>query len=440
MGMVQIRTLRILLAAVCLNPAIPCFARAENHSEELYWQAVEAKEIAAAVHQAVPPADLKESLLSHTRDADRSYAKQMLLHWKQNSTLNVQSEFNHLILRSKDGREILRVAPVGTSVDQFQINGMKWTVPQNGSVAESLKRVLAERKTGASLFDLITPRAFADEPLPGQAIAFLYATVNQRREELRKAENQKRKDLMATPEQQLRTWRPEPYLVRSEGSVPDRLWDQVVGNPVKLRCSADSASGHIKLAGESVAFTVFASDSSTIFTSAETGKSFKVFSSGSPTLTKEQTPQTDLHFFACADAMCTKTVGAEKKTLSAFLDVKDVEAVDIATTFRPRDGDTTIYPIDRRCETKADCLLLEIRDLKKLSARDQEWALKYRDEANVAIMKQESDNNQMIRAILPLGECCQSASCRRSVLAQGIDLAPDGSATSATNHPKATVH
>jgi hypothetical protein len=434
--MLKIRVLitTLLIAGCILFCAQP--TRAENRPEELYWQAIEAQNIAAMMRTEIPSTEIKDSLLSHTRVADKSFAKSLLTHWKLNSAQNIQAEFNQLVLRNHNGHEIFRMTPIGAATDKFSVNGKTWFVPEHGSVSESLKAVLAIAKTGASLFDLIVPRAYADLFQPDLSAAYLYGTSIERREDLRA--NSK---YAMTPEQKLRTWRPEPYLIRSEGSVGDRLWEHFAGKPVTVRCSADTATGHVRLAGENLSFSASAHDDSVVLTSAESGKSFKVSRSGVTSVPSGKEIPTDLKFFACRDVACTTTVGSDKHSLTAFFDIKEETAVDIATTFRPRDGDTFVYPIERRCENRADCPLLVIRNFEKLSAEDRARASKLRDEANLAIVKQESENNQVIRSVMPLGECCQSESCRKSVITQGINLEP-AAATSGGNasHPKNVVH
>ncbi len=129
-----------------------------------------------------------------------------------------------------------------------------------------------------------------------------------------------------------------------------------------------------------------------------------------------------LRYASCANALCDETSGVAKTSIKSFLKLPDPEDVDVANTFRPRDSHDGKYPIEFACDGESDCDRMEIEGLEKMSQRDKEWAIKYRDRANASLLKANADTAQIIRSLEPLASCCQEFACSQAVALNKINL------------------
>ncbi len=382
----------LVLIALCFT-SLTLTQKADAASDaNALWQAVEAKELAQEMGAVAPSQGFKTALLDRARGEDREYVKGMIIGWKKNKAAEVRTEFNILILRDASGLEALRMSPVQNEPGKFLINGITWTLPHNGSISQSLKSALAKksaaRNSESLLFSLISFGEFvhAAERTHVVDAAYLYSS-----------------------------------LLHSKSSAGKNLWASLTRQPVEVQCSLDRASGRVKLGKHVLKFTA-AKDGSVILAafSPDPGTPFRVKNENGA-----------LGYAACLDANCDETSGPTKNSIKSFLKIPRPEDVDIADTFRPRDSHDGKYPIEFACEDESDCDYMEISGLEKMSARDKEWAIKYRDRANASLVKAKADTGQIIRSLEPLAACCQETACSQAVALNKINLVPSETIRSA---------
>lgn len=392
--------------------AVTNSASASNLDTNSYCQAARTAAVVQAMKSGVPAQEIKEALLNRTRSEDREFAKSILVHWKKNSEQNITSEFNRMIIRDREGKETLIMMPLENTPNQFQINGVTWTLPEKGSVAQSLKKTLLQKETSkksVSIFNLVTPAAYASEAsTPIMTAAFIYAFTATDG------------GPPHTANTHLQTYSPAKLLLPTEGGLLRKIADRIRGKS-QVTCGAESATGRMLISNQPVNFVV-KRDGSAILTPFDSKQSVKVSSGVTNIFGAAALYDRSLKFEPCLDSKCEKTVGHPRHSMKSFLRPISDQYVEQATTFRPRDADQPTYPIDFVCEDESDCNEVGIKDLERLSSSDAHWAVKYRDEANESLRKTRAEQNEHVLSIRPLFACCQDKACRTAILEQGVQL------------------
>lgn len=373
-----------------------------------YWKAAQAKTIVDALKQPNPPSRMKEFLLNKAREEDRAFVKSMLVFWKKNSEHIVQTEFDQILIHDRQGREVLRMAPVENETGKFEINGAIWQIPTAGSISRSLQTVLAKNSESKnSRLDLIAPRAFAaGEVTPAAAAAYTYAFASDA-------------GMLLAPDH-LKVYSPKANLLRTESEQYGKILDAILRQPIVVRCSAASVSGRVRISNEPVDFTV-TKDGSVHLVHVEMKHPFKVTSETTRPRGGKVVLGQDLVFSPCTDTTCSET-GPAKHSLRSFLPIQKPDEVGVALTFRAQDSEKSA--ITYACEDPSDCEVVEINGYGEMNERDKRYSVQYRDEANRALAKLRHENAEVIRGIRPLYECCQQSVCRDEVLGLGVKLVP----------------
>ncbi len=384
--------------------AVSTLAHAGNefgNPSQTYFQARQATALATAIKKEVPSQPFKDLLLDTARSDDKEFVRTMLIDWKKNSKRNVKSELNALVVRDALGNELMRIVPVAGSPGTFEINGKLWKAPAKGSVAKESTKVVP--------------------PACSRCETMVYLS-----------------NFLSTPDgadptkeakRRLEIFSPAADLISNAGQPSkSELWP-FGRHAVEVRCTTDSASGMVNFFGRPHDFSVASDGSVRMKPAGDTsGKStFKV------TLENRL-----VRYVACADTACEKTSGEKLESAVSLLRWPAKETpldVAVALNFRARDSAEGIYPIEFACREEVNCRALQIRGLEKMSKRDQEWAVRYRDRANVALMEgrlaqkatykaEEVSALSLIWGLMPLQACCQQKECVDSVLKAGINLVP----------------
>lgn len=405
------------IAAMTLLPLLFSFstirAQAAPDSNS-YWKAARTSALVEAMKRETPSTEIRNALLNSTRAEDRDFAKSLLIQWKKNSKQNIEAEFDRLILRDKEGTVVLVIQPLEGKSGSFRINGGEWTMPEKGSISQSLKKFLAPKQQTSTIFDLVTPLAYAaDDLIPAAGTSFVYAFAME-------AGN-----LPSYAQGHLNAYSPRETLLPTEGGLLSKIADRLQGKS-HVQCAADSASGRMVLDKQPVDFIV-KKDGSMVLKPIGSKTSLKVESSVTPLFGASAVYNRDITFTPCLNEACDKTAGHSRQSMKGFLKEIDNDYVNTALTFRPRDAKKPHYPIEFACEEEGECNHMEIRDVKSLSAQDRKWAIKYRDEANAELARIRSSQNADILAIRPLYACCQDSACKAAVLQKGIELKNAGS-------------
>jgi hypothetical protein len=367
-----------------------------------YDQMVQAKTMVEFMKMPAPPALLREALLKETRPEDLAFVKSMLVFWKKNSGQNISAVFNHIILRDSTGKQILRMVPVENSPGKFEINGRLWIAPEKGSISDSLRKHLAQKSATSSIFDIVS-RAYAatgSSPMLNDAVYYYTAVAKM------------------TPGD-LAAMQLKMFDASKHFSIQDNFFQQVFeacgGSRPAVNCGAEEATGRLVIGLEPMTFKV-RKDGNVILTPFESKKPF---------LAKNDDNfhwRANVRYQECADANCQTTTGPEKNRISSFLKTKTPEEVDLAYTFRPRDGDQNSYPIAFDCPDQKECDHMFIKDREKLSEQDRVAADRHVAAANKALENSKTAQDEAIQAIRPLFACCESEKCKREVLGVGIRL------------------
>lgn len=352
------------------------------------WQAIEAQAVANEMSLSVPSKAFKAELLDRARPEDREYVKGMIISWKKNRAAHVRAEFN--ILRG----EKLRIYPVENEPGNFRVNGAVWSLPERGSVFKSLTQALkakavARFRTDSIFtfgFNWIAAAAAQDSDAVVNA-AYLYS-----------------------------------FLLHSKASGTANLWASLKSEPVEVQCAHDRATGRVLISKQVINFSVGADGSVVLSASAggEPGLPVKVSKEGE-----------EIAYRQCADSSCDESLGPPKISLKSLIKIPAPVDVDVAITFRPRDSADPKFPIRFDCEDESDCNEMQIRDLDKMTKRDRQWAVTYRDRANAALKAQLTEHAQIVRALEPLASCCQQSACTQAVARGKIKLVPGESIHSA---------
>ncbi len=204
-------------------------------------------------------------------------------------------------------------------------------------------------------------------------------------------------------------------LLHSKSTGHKNLWASLTRQPVEVQCSSDQASGRVKISKHVLKFTA-STDGSVVLAAM-------LPNLGTPFRVKNENGV--LVYVSCVDARCDQTSGVPKTSIKSFLKLPDPEDVDVANTFRPRDSHDGKYPIEFACEDESDCDRMEINGLEKMSPRDKEWAIRYRDRANASLIKSKGEAAQIIRSLQPLAACCNEFACTQAVALNKINLVPE---------------
>lgn len=361
-----------------------------------YDQMVQAKAMVEIMKMPEPPAAIREALLKESRPEDLTFIKSMLVFWKKNSAQNISAEFNHIMLRDPSGNEVMEMIPVENSPGQFRINGRVWSVPEKGSISDSLRKHLVQKSESVSIFDLVS-RAYARGDISWQLGDAVYYYMAVSKPTIG--------DLAAV---HIKTFDTSKYF-SIQDNIFQTIFEKLGGKRPTVTCGPEEATGRLVIGLEPMSFRV-RKDGNVILTPFETKKSF---------LAKNDDDahwRADVRYQACVDSDCTKTAGPEKSRIGSFLKVKSPEEVDVAFTFMPRDGDQKTYPVVFDCPDRKECDRMVINDREKLSAADRKVADRHVVAANAALAKLKADQSEAIQAIRPLFACCQSVKCQYEVL------------------------
>ncbi len=412
------------IAAMTLLPLVISFSTiraSATPDSNSYWKAARTAALVDALKKETPSTEIKNALLNSTRAEDRDFAKALLIQWKKSSKQTIEAEFDRLILKDLNGTVVLVIQPIEGKSGSFRINGGEWTMPEKGSISQSLKKYLAPKQQTSTIFDLVTPLAYAsDDLIPATGTSFVYAFAME-------AGN-----LPSFAQGHLNAYSPRETLLPTEGGILTKIVDRIQGKS-HVQCAADSASGRMVIDKQPVDFIVN-KDGSMVLKPIGSKSSLKVESSVTPLFGAAAVYNRDITFTPCLDTACEKTTGHSRNSMKGFLKEIDNDYVNTALTFRPRDAKKPHYPIEFACEESSECNHMEIRDVKSLSAQDRKWAIKYRDEANAELARIRSRQNADVLSIRPLYACCQDKACKTAVLNSGIELKNAGSSkASGTN-------
>lgn len=230
----------LLFSFLALNAA----QAATSEVEARYGEAAVVREFVSILRAKTISNDLKTVLLDKTRPADKSFAQKIAVGWKGYNDKNVHAEFDQLVVRGDDGKEVLRLKSLPSPANTYLINDRVWVVPAQGSIEKSLRQHLNQtpstsragdsRASSAAIFFGATYAVAANGSVDAVIPAFLFATARNTNETAQNA-------LLGNSARR--------FLGRPENGFGS-FWRDALARPVDVRCEKNSAFGLIEIEGE----------------------------------------------------------------------------------------------------------------------------------------------------------------------------------------------
>lgn len=225
---------------------------------QAFTSARSAESVARAMAQPIIPDSVKAMLLE-SRPEDREFARSLIVHWKSLNRFRVTPGLRTLLVQESNGISVLRIAKI--SETEFEINGMRWVLPETGSIVRSLQKTLRDKVVfsparGSRLDAMIQfiPRAIAADVTSSPvatAPALLFILNQGGRSNFGYGR--------ITPPVGMRTGDAKTALFyEDQGAVAvangRSTWDWLFNSDAEITCTDSGATGKAQVGGELVDF------------------------------------------------------------------------------------------------------------------------------------------------------------------------------------------